>query len=102
VGDWLRWTRVNKEWRENGRPCRTAPVQIGYGEGAVPFDVSAEAWKEYAAQGHGSQSHERICQRGGWGAAELAILLYERIKRIEAAPATETGTAGPAGAKETT
>jgi hypothetical protein len=84
MGNFLRWTRSNKEWRENGNPCRTAPVQIGYGEGFVPWEISAEAWKEYAAQGHGSQSHERICERGGWGASEMAILLFERIKRIEA------------------
>jgi hypothetical protein len=51
--------------------------------GRVPLEVSAEAWKEYAAQGHGDQSHERIIQRGGFGSLELAILLFQRIKRLE-------------------
>jgi hypothetical protein len=74
------------------QPERSAPVQTA-GLRSVPWEVSAEAWKEYAAQGHGDQSHERLCERGGFGAAELAILLYDRIKRLEeervTAPARE-------------
>lgn len=49
----------------------------------VPMEVSAEAWREYAAQGHGDQSHERILERGGFGSLELMILLFQRIKRLE-------------------
>jgi hypothetical protein len=62
---------------------RRAPVQT-FQETSVPWEISAEAWKEYAAQGHGNQSHERVCERGGWGVEELAALLYRRIKRLEA------------------
>jgi hypothetical protein len=51
---------------------------------AVPREVSEEAWKEYAWQGHRNQSHERVCERGGFGPNELAILLYQRCKRLEA------------------
>jgi len=79
----MRWYFNNGRW-ENGAgvPLKVAPIQTHL-EKSVPWDVSAEAWKEYADQGHGSQSHERICERAGFGAAELAILLYERIKRLE-------------------
>lgn len=79
--------RVNGVWN-----CPTAPMQCDRGDTA-PLAVAAEAWKEYAAQGHGSQSLERINERGGFHAAELAILLYERIKRLEAAHAS--GVARP-------
>jgi hypothetical protein len=49
----------------------------------VPREVSEEAWKEYAAQGHGDQDHQRIIERQGFAAVELAILLFQRIKRLE-------------------
>lgn len=62
---------------------RKAPVQRG--EGSVPWEVSAEAWKEYAALGH-DQSHERLCARGGFSVEEIAVLLYQRIKRLEGSP----------------
>lgn len=48
----------------------------------MPLVVAEEAHKEYAAQGY-SQSLARLNERGGFGAAELAILLYQRIKRLE-------------------
>ncbi len=79
----MNWYLNNGVWvNGSGVPMKAAPMQT-HSEKGVPWDVSAEAWKEYAAQGHGRQSHERLCERGGFGAAELAILLYERIKRIE-------------------
>ncbi|MBW5896051.1 hypothetical protein IM881_06200 [Pectobacterium brasiliense] len=43
-----------------------------------------EAYKEYSAQGHGSQSFELLHARGGFCYAELVVLLYQRIKRLEA------------------
>ena len=79
----MQYYQVNGVWRD-GRfnvALKTAPIQT-HSEKDVPWDVSAEAWKEYAAQGHGDQSHERLCERGGFGASELAILLYERIQRL--------------------
>ncbi len=57
-------------------------MQTGSREGEVPLVVAEEAHKEYAAQGY-SQSLARLNERGGFGAAELAILLYQRIKRLE-------------------
>lgn len=79
--------RSNGVWKDErfNTPLKTAPIQTR-SERDVPWDVSAEAWKEYAAQGYGSQSHERLCERGGFGAAELAILLFERINGWRAAP----------------
>jgi hypothetical protein len=50
--------------------------------------VAAEAYKEYAAQYGTGQSLARLNERGGFGWSELAILLYERIKRLEAAHAS--------------
>ena len=46
-------------------------------------EVAREAYKEYAAQGHGDQSFELLHERGGFGCKELAQLLFERIKRLE-------------------
>lgn len=88
----MRWYKINGVWKDErfNIEMKVAPIQT-HSEKTVPWDVSAEAWKEYAAQGHGDQSHERLCERGGFGAAELAIFLYERIKRIEASGATMTG-----------
>lgn len=82
----MRWMRVNGVWRDErfNVPMVTAPIQTAR-ETDVPWDVAAEAYKEYAAQHGTEQSLERLCERGGFGASELAILLYERIKRIERA-----------------
>lgn len=52
-------------------------------ERACPREVSEEAYKEYVAQGHGDQSHARLLERGGFGSVEMAIFLYQRIKRLE-------------------
>ncbi len=48
--------------------------------------IAEEAYKEYAAQYGTSQSLARLNERGGFGAAEIAILLFERIQRIQATP----------------
>lgn len=45
--------------------------------------IAEEAYKEYCDRGQGSQSFERLHERGGFGAIELAYLLYGRIKRIQ-------------------
>jgi hypothetical protein len=77
----------------------TLPIQKiqGYtGGGQIPRVVAEEAYKEYSAQYGTSQSLERLCERGGFGAEELAILLYDRIKRLEsAALSSSTAPAGP-------
>jgi hypothetical protein len=50
---------------------------------SIPKIIAEEAYKEYSAQGHGSQSFQRLQERGGFSAEEIAILLFDRIKRIE-------------------
>lgn len=43
--------------------------------GSVPWSVHLQAWEEYARQGHGSQSAERVAERGGFGYYEIQCLL---------------------------
>ncbi|CAI1526727.1 Uncharacterised protein [Serratia quinivorans] len=49
----------------------------------IDSDIAREAYKEYVAQTGNDQSFERIHQRGGFCWAELAVLLYARLKRLE-------------------
>lgn len=72
---------INGKWT-----CETAPCQGLCEKGRIPLVVAQEAYKEYSAQGLSSQTLERLNERGGFAADELAILLYERIKRMEAQP----------------
>jgi hypothetical protein len=69
---------VNGKWT-----CPTAPCQGLSEKGRIPLALAQEAYKEYAAQGLSSQTLERLNERGGFGADELAILLFQRIKRLE-------------------
>jgi hypothetical protein len=62
--------------------AETMPVQNDLFRG-IPKPVAEEAYKEYSTQFGVSQSLERICERQGFGAIELAMLLYIRIKRLE-------------------
>ena len=73
-----------KRWSSaaDGSPIESAPIQRNE---SVPLFVAAEAYKEYSAQYGTSQSLARLNERGGFGAAELCILLCERIERIEGA-----------------
>lgn len=88
----MMYYKINGVWKDGrfNTDLKTAPIQT-HSEKDVPWDVSAEAWKEYAAQGHGNQSHERLCERGGFAASELAILLYQRIKRLQSGKGAEHG-----------
>lgn len=52
---------------------RTAPID-GW-RSNVPWSVHERAWRRYAALGHGDQSAERVAERGGFGWAELCVLL---------------------------
>jgi hypothetical protein len=83
----MNWICSNGVWVDGaGRPIPAAPLQayVPYGRTpGIPMQVAEEAWKEYDAQGYGSQSLARLNQRGGFEAAELAILLYERIQRLQ-------------------
>jgi hypothetical protein len=71
----------NEKWN-----CPTAPLQLCPEDKQVPLVVAEEAYKEYAAQFGTSQTLARLNERGGFSATELAILLYQRIKRIERSP----------------
>lgn len=80
----LFWThdRVGN-WKDaGGSPITTVPMQSDFRR--VPEIIAQEAYKEYADQGHGSQSFARLHERGGFSAGEIIMLLYERIQRINA------------------
>lgn len=53
---------------------RRAPVQGDrglHGPGTIPWTTHLLAWDGYAAAGHGSQSAERIAERGGFSYIEV-------------------------------
>lgn len=78
---------LNGVWKDGaGREFLTAPVQKSQecmGDLRIPRIVAEEAYKEYVDQNGSSQSFERLCERGGFGPSELAILLFNRIERIQ-------------------
>jgi hypothetical protein len=95
-----RFLRVNGVWKDGaGNLLPVAPLQgfvyLGRPVG-IPMEIAEEAYKEYAAQYGTSQSLARLNERGGFDAAELASLLFDRIKRIErsahSAPGASDGT----------
>lgn len=45
----------------------------------IPWIIHARAWSAYAAAGHGSQSAERLAERGGFGVLELVACLTPEI-----------------------
>lgn len=49
----------------------------------ISAEYAEEAYKEYQAQFGSSQSLERLYERGGFSYAEMVMLLYQRIKRLE-------------------
>lgn len=87
------WILLNGRWTNGaGVSLKCMPVQPfrSYeGRSELPEDVVKEAYKEYAAQYGTEQSLERLNERGGFTWSELAILLYERIKRIQQSPVSE-------------
>ena len=63
---------------------RRAPVQgdywiprgtIGREPGSVTWTEHLEAWRQYDRDGHGSQSADRLAERGGYGYSEITKLL---------------------------
>ncbi|MCB5312093.1 hypothetical protein [Yersinia intermedia] len=46
-------------------------------------EYAEEAYKEYRAQFGTRQSLERLYERGGFSYAEMVMLLYQRVKRLE-------------------
>ena len=88
-----------KAWHDGTVVVESAPL-LDSSRG-IPMAVAEEAYKEYVARHGNIQSLERINQRGGFGAAELAILLYDRIKvyqrvlaQLQAKPNTQRHTCG--------
>jgi hypothetical protein len=83
----VRFLCLNGVWKDGaGRILPTAPMQRSQtysGDFQIPRIVAEEGYKEYAAQHGTSQSFERLCERGGFTPAELATLLFNRIKRLE-------------------
>lgn len=65
------------------------PVQMGRKRTTMRRDIAALAWEEYAAQGHGAQSLDRIGERGGFGTFEVIHLLADALirERAKHAPA---------------
>lgn len=62
-----------------------APVQSVGRMMTIPLPIAEEAWKEYAAQGHGGQSLQRINERAGFSVYEIIMLLNDRCRRLTAA-----------------
>lgn len=56
---------------------RVAPVQNGGGTvplSAIPWGLYERLWRIYDDHGHGSQSAERLAERGGFSRSELGML----------------------------
>jgi len=80
----MKFTRYNGVWKDSGdRELPIFPIQNNKLDCNVPLCIAEEAYKEYASQYGTSQSLERLGERGGFGCSEIAILLYERCKRLE-------------------
>ena len=78
----------SEQWQDpndSRRVIRAFPIQTPRWQPAsIPWPVAEEAYTEYAAQYGKQQTLERLAERGGFGMSEMAILLYERILRLEA------------------
>ena len=72
----------NGQWSKGGKPVKTFPIQDTRGKTEVPLEVAEEAYKEYAELFGKQQSLGRLGERGGFGAAEIATLLFYRCKRL--------------------
>jgi hypothetical protein len=57
------------------------PMQRSPDRRTVRRDIAALAWEEYAAQGHGSQTLDRLGERGGFGEFEIMHLLADALLR---------------------
>jgi len=64
-------------WQTEGlarRRERADPPQL-------PEEIARLAYEEYANQGHGGQSFERLHERGGFGVTEVITLLADLVER---------------------
>lgn len=78
----MRFTCVNGQWKDYSKKCETFPLQV-VNIRELPKVIAEEAYKEYAKRYGTDQSIKRLGERGGFGAAEIAILLFHRIERIQ-------------------
>lgn len=69
------WNELNKH--------EVVPIQNTDIGRTIPKEIAEAAYLEYCEQFGGSQSFERLHQRGGFGFSELSHLLYLRIKQLE-------------------
>jgi len=76
----MRFMCVNGQWRDYNKKCQTFPLQPTKD---LPRVVAEEAYKEYSTCFGTQQSLDRIGERSGFGAAEIAILLFHRIERLQ-------------------
>lgn len=84
---YCRWScdQNGANWRDGaGRALPTYRVQRE-AHSELPRELVEEAYREYADQGHGNQSLERLNERGGFGVGEVLMLLYDRINRLQGA-----------------
>jgi hypothetical protein len=81
-----KWTMQDGAWKDaEGRSVPEAPL-LDASRGPcdkVPLVVAEEAWKEYSDQGYGRQSLTQMNQCGGFSAAEIMTLLYDRCLRLQ-------------------
>ncbi len=92
----MNFSKLSGVWHDGaGNKLPTACIQTSSYDREVPLVIAEEAYKEYAARYGTSQSLDRLCERGGFGASELAILLFWRVRRLEEALRTTPRPAGP-------
>lgn len=75
----------------SAEPERRAPVQGDRYRvaGTIPWSVHLKAWEGYAAAGHGSQSAERLAERGGFSYGEVQCCLARHYNELD-----RTGSCG--------
>ncbi len=49
----------------------------------IPKEIVQIVWEQYAKDGHGSQSLDRIGERGGFGWYEITFYLYSKIQELQ-------------------
>lgn len=85
-----RWAKRNAHHTTDRLPVQIAsggmsnsfkrPLHGGQGiRASIPRIVAEAAWEGYAADGHGSQSCERLHERGGFGLSELGYYLARAV-----------------------
>ncbi len=95
--------RLQKAMRKFGMEPGYVPMPVdsslkdfGGKYAGVKEEIAREAYKEYADEGHGGQSFERLQERGGFDVTELIALLYCRCRRLETGQRSDLYTGGKA------